>query len=223
MLEADEIFAYGRQAVSGGFNLAIHAIGDRANREVLKGIEKIRHFESENGYALLRHRIEHVQLIDPHDASSLARLAVIASMQPVHAPSDMHMADRFWGARSRYAYAWRTLLDAGAVLAFGSDAPVESPNPFLGLHAAITRQRTDGTPRGGWYPAQRLALREALTAFTQGAAFAANLEHLSGRLAEGYLADLIVLDQDPFTIPPEQICHIQPRATMVSGNWVWES
>jgi predicted amidohydrolase YtcJ len=143
-------------------------------------------------------------------------------MQPIHATSDMLMADRYWGARSAYAYAWRSQLQAGAILAFGSDAPVEAPDPFWGLHAAVTRQRQDGSPSPfGWYPAQKLALIEALKAFTIGPAYAAGLEDHLGRLTPGYLADLIVLDNDPFQISPEALASLKPRATMIHGEWVW--
>jgi N-acyl-D-aspartate/D-glutamate deacylase len=133
-------------------------------------------------------------------------------MQPIHATSDMHMADEFWGARTANAYGWRTQLTHGAVLAFGSDAPVEMPNPFWGLHAAITRQRADGTPEDGWHPEQRLTLREALRAYTQGPAFAAGMEDRLGKLAPGYLADLLVLD------PPKLI---RSRAEFEEGRRVY--
>jgi hypothetical protein len=135
----------------------------------------------------------------------------------------MLMADRFWGERARLAYAWRSQLDHGAMLAFGSDAPVESPNPFWGLHAAITRQRPDGSPSvDGWYPAQRLSLTEAILAYTRGAAHTAGMESRLGSLSPGYLADLLVLPSDPFKIAPNQIRDLRPVSTMVSGNWVFQ-
>jgi predicted amidohydrolase YtcJ len=148
-------------------------------------------------------------------------MGIIASMQPVHAPSDMRMADRFWGARAAFAYAWREQLRHGAFLAFGSDAPVESPNPFLGLHAAVTRQRLDGSPGPqGWYPEQRLSLLEALRGFTTGAAFAAGMEDRLGKLVPGYLADLLVLELNPFLCEPAELAALQPRAVMIAGQWV---
>jgi predicted amidohydrolase YtcJ len=123
----------------------------------------------------------------------------------MHATSDMLMADRFWGERSRLAYAMKTQLDFGASLALGSDAPVESPNPFLGLHAAVTRQRADGSPSAeGWYPEQKLTMAEAFAGYTLGAAYAAYMEDRLGRLAPGFLADLIVL-KDPFTCNPNEL------------------
>jgi predicted amidohydrolase YtcJ len=222
-MDAEELFEYGRQAADVGLSMTVHAIGDRANHEVLDAYQHLRTYESEKGLPHLRHRIEHVQVLHPDDVPRLAALGVIASMQPIHAISDMPVADRFWGTRSALAYAWRSQLLQGAPLAFGSDAPVESPNPFLGLHAAVTRRQADGSPGPeGWYPEQRLSLSEALQAFTTGPAYAANAENRLGKLAPGYLADLIVLDQDPFELDPENLRNISPSATMVDGEWVWQ-
>lgn len=224
MLDNEEIFEHGQLAAKHGLSLAIHAIGDRANHEVLLAYTNLRRYEKENGLPALRHRIEHVQVLHPDDYSRLAKLGVIASVQPIHATSDMFTADRFWGRRSEGAYAFRTLLENGTHLSFGSDAPVESPNPFLGLHAAVTRRRIDGSPsEEGWYPAQRLSLAEALCGFTLGPAYAAGLENQLGRLAPGYFADLIVLPQDPFQIPEEELHSLKPTATMVGGEWVWQA
>jgi predicted amidohydrolase YtcJ len=230
LLDGEALFDQGRLAVENGLSLAVHAIGDRANHEVLAGFAQLRDFERsiQNPQSasrnLLRHRIEHVQLIHPDDDHRLAESGIIASMQPIHAPSDMLMADRFWGDRAANAYAWRTLLKHGTRLAFGSDAPVESPNPFWGLHAAVTRQRSNGSPGAqGWYPAQRLSIEEALHGFTAGAAYAANMECRLGKLAPGYLADLLVLDTDPFTCTAEQLRQIHPVATMVAGEWKWSA
>jgi predicted amidohydrolase YtcJ len=235
MLDAEQLLEYGREAVASGLSLAVHAIGDRANHEVLNAFAQIRQEEhklrqekasaSEShlpGELDLRHRIEHVQLIHPDDVNRLAELGIVASMQPIHATSDMQMADRFWGERSALAYAWRTQLDHGAVLAFGSDAPVESPNPFWGLHAAITRRRADGSPGpDGWYSSQRLSLGSALLAYTYGAAYAASMEDRLGKLAAGFLADLVVLDRDPFEVDPDALRETQAVATMVAGEWLW--
>jgi predicted amidohydrolase YtcJ len=223
MLDAEEVFERGRLAAENGLAMAVHAIGDRANHEVLNAFAQLQSLPGIDR-GRLRHRIEHVQLIHPDDAGRLAQLGVIASMQPIHATSDMLMADRFWGKRAELSYAWRTQLQHGAVLAFGSDAPVESPNPFWGIHAAVTRQRADGSPDGGgWYPEQRLAVTEALQAYTIGAAYAANREHEQGRLSPGFLADLLVVNSDPFNCPPEELRTIRPLATMVGGEWVWRS
>jgi len=223
-MDGEGLFEYCRKAADVGLSMTVHAIGDRANHEVLDAYEQLRQYETQKGLPHLRHRIEHVQVLHPDDAPRLAKLNVIASMQPIHAPSDMFAADRFWGDRSALAYAWRTQLNYGAPLAFGSDAPVESPNPFLGLHAAVTRQRADGSPCAeGWYPEQKLTLAEALSAYTLGAAYAANVEHRLGKLAENYLADLIVLDLDPFQMEPNDLLTMNAAATMINGEWVYNS
>ncbi|MGA7193923.1 MAG: amidohydrolase [Anaerolineales bacterium] len=222
-LDSEELFEFGRHAADVGLGMTVHAIGDRANHEVLNAYEQLRAYEKKKGLPALRHRIEHVQVLHPDDASRLAKLNVVASMQPIHATSDMLMADKYWGERSTLAYAWRTQLDAGAHLAFGSDAPVESPNPFLGIHAAVTRRRADGSPNpDGWYPEQRLTVQEAIEGFTTGAAYAAYSENRVGKLAQGYLADLIVLEKDPFTCDINEIKDLQSSATMVGGDWVWQ-
>ncbi|PKN94926.1 MAG: amidohydrolase [Chloroflexi bacterium HGW-Chloroflexi-6] len=223
-LDGEELLEMGRKAADSGLSMAVHAIGDRAVHEVLNAYEQLRAYERQHGLPRLRHRIEHVQIIHPDDVGRLAELGVIASMQPVHAVSDMLAADRFWGDRARLAYAPRTQLEAGAPLAFGSDAPVESPNPFLGLHAAVTRRRADGSPGPeGWYPEQRLSMAEALAGFTTGAAYAAGMEDRLGRLSPGYYADLIVLEEDPLTCPPDVLLTMQTFATMLGGEWVWQS
>ena len=232
LLDAEELSEQGRAAIANGLSLAVHAIGDRANHEVLDAFDDLRNYEADlffNGDRAsairkgLRHRIEHVQVIHTDDAARIARLGVVASMQPIHATSDMLMADRYWGERAKLSYAWRTQLSSGAVLAFGSDAPVESPNPFWGLHAAVTRRRIDGSPGiEGWYPEQRLSLQEALQAYTVGAAYAGNVDDHIGRIAPGYLADMVVLNENPFTCGPDQLHEIFSVATMVGGEWVYE-
>ena len=145
-------------------------------------------------------------------------------MQPIHATSDMLMADQYWGERAALSYAWNTQLQQGANLAFGSDAPVESPNPFWGLHAVVTRRRADGAPGvEGWYPEQRLSMQQAIEGYTLGPAYTSGLESRLGKLAPGYLADLIVLEQDPFSIPPDDLLEMESLATMIGGEWVWRS
>ena len=205
MLDAEELFEYGRQAATNGISLAVHAIGDRANHEVLNAYAQLRKYEGSLSFHpkhQLRHRIEHVQIIHPDDIKRISELNIVASMQPIHATSDMLMADRFWGKRSEFAYAWREQLRHGSSLVFGSDAPVESPNPFLGIHAAVTRRRADGTPsEHGWYPEQRLSVTEAILAFTTGPAYAACMEDCLGILAPGFMADLIIVNKDPYTMP----------------------
>lgn len=225
MLDAEEIFERGRLAVENGLSLAIHAIGDRANHEVLEAYTQLRHYEQKNPVFIgrqLRHRIEHVQIIHPDDVHRLAQLNIIASMQPIHAVSDFPMADRFWGKRAEHAYAWRTISDFGTAMAYGSDAPVESPNPFWGLHAAVSRRRPDGSPGPeGWYSSQRLTMTEALHGFTVGAAYAAGLENCLGKLAPGFLADLLVLNEDLFHCDMDSLRDLRPAATMIAGEWVY--
>ncbi len=218
-LEPEELREVVRRAAEGGLALAVHAIGDRANRLVLDTLEAL----LPENRARLRHRIEHVQLLHPDDVGRLAALGVVASMQPIHAVQDAPMADRYWGpARCATAYAWRSLLDAGTVLAFGSDCPVESPNPFLGIHAAVARSRPDGYggPEG-WVPAQRITVGEAVRAYTWGAAWAAGLEPRLGTLTPGKWADLVVLDRDVFTADPSLIPQTRVLATMVGGRWTY--
>jgi predicted amidohydrolase YtcJ len=230
MLDSEAIFEQGRQAVENGLSIAVHAIGDLANHEVIKAFSQLRDYEKERDTSIeswersqrLRHRIEHVQIIHPDDLPQLASLDVIASMQPIHATSDYLAADRYWGERSRFSYAWQDLLDQGTKMTFGSDAPVESPNPFWGLHAAVTRRRKDGSPElEGWYPAQKLSLSAALYGFTSGAAYAAGMENQLGKLAPDCFADLLVLDEDIFNCDPDKIWQIRPQGTMIAGEWVY--
>lgn len=224
LLSEQELQETGIRAARHGLAMAIHAIGDRANRTVLNALAQVRLFEKQQGGAVLPHRIEHVQLISPEDKNRLAELGITASMQPIHAISDMEMADRYWGNRASLAYAPQTQLEAGARVIFGSDAPVENPNPFWGIHAAVSRRRPDGSPGpNGWYPAQRISRHEAINAYTTTPAEASSRDQLLGKLSPGYAADLIVLDQDPFTIPVDEIRHLSPSGTMVNGEWVYRS
>lgn len=224
LLDGEQLFEFARQAADVGLGMTVHAIGDRANHEVLNAYEQLRAYETEKGLRHLRHRIEHVQLLHPDDAPRLAKLDIIASMQPVHATSDMFMADKYWGDRTSLAYALKTQLDAGAHVAFGSDAPVESPNPFHGIYAAVTRRRPDGSPGpAGWHPEQKLSMQQAVEGFTTGAAYAAYAENRQGCLAKGALADLILLEKDPFSCDPEEVKDLQSSATMVAGEWVLEN
>ncbi len=224
ILDGEQLFEFTRHAADVGLGMTVHAIGDRANHEVLNAYEQLRAYETEKDLPHLRHRIEHVQVLHPDDVPRLAKLDIIASMQPVHATSDMIMADKYWGERTSLAYALKTQLDAGTHLAFGSDAPVELPNPFRGIYAAVTRRRPDGSPGPeGWHPEQKLSMRQAIEGFTTGAAYAAYAENRQGSLAAGRLADLIVLEKDPFICNPEEVKDLQSSATMVAGEWVLES
>jgi predicted amidohydrolase YtcJ len=223
-LTAAMIHEVGVKASAAGLSLAIHAIGDRANRAVLDGYSLLRAHEKEAHLPALRHRIEHVQVIHPEDASRLAELCILASMQPAHVVSDMEMADKCLGERTANAYAWHTQLKHGATLIFGSDAPVEDPNPFLGLHAAVTRFRSDGFPGlEGWHPTQRISRQAALEAYTLHPAWAAGMEDRLGKLVPGFAADLVVVDFDPFHCDPSILPTAQASATMLAGEWVWQS
>ncbi|MEE8391119.1 MAG: amidohydrolase [Anaerolineae bacterium] len=214
-IEKNALRELARKAVTGGLALAVHAIGDAANRMVLDVLADV-------GTGGLRHRIEHVQLLHPDDVDRLAALGVVASMQPLHATQDYEMAERYWGERCATAYAWRSLLDAGTLLAFGSDCPVENINPFLGIHAAVTRRCADGSPGPeGWYPEQRLTVEEAVRAHTLGAAQAVGLNDRLGSLSPGKLADLIVLDRDIFACDPMDIAKTGVYATMIGGQFVY--
>ena len=216
---AEEMAEIIAKATDAGLAVVTHAIGDRANRMVLDELEASRRA----GRGLhLRHRIEHAQVLAVEDIARFAELDIIASVQPIHATQDMLLADRYWGERSRYAYAFRSLWDSGAKLAFGSDAPVETPDVIQGIHAAVTRMRADGTPGGeGWYPEEKLTVEEAVWAYTVGAAYAGGTESSQGSITPGKLADLVVLSQDIFTIHPMAILETDVEATLFGGAFVW--
>jgi predicted amidohydrolase YtcJ len=200
------------RASMDGFQTAVHAIGDAANDEAISAIEEL----ASTYPGDKRWRIEHVQIVDPIDLPRLGKNGIISSMQPVHQTSDRLMAEaRLGPARLNGAYAWSSILKAGGRLAFGSDAPVESPNPFHGIAAAITREDEKGQPFGGWMPAERVTREQALAAFTVGAAYAAFAEGKIGSLTPGYRADFILVDTDPLLASPSDI-----RKTKVSEAWV---
>ncbi|NQV86640.1 MAG: amidohydrolase [Woeseiaceae bacterium] len=198
-----------------GFQVGIHAIGDLGNRLTLNAFDKAQGGQP----SPLRNRIEHSQIIALQDIPRFAELGVIASMQSTHATSDMNMAeDRIGPERILGGYAWRRLLDSGAVLANGSDFPVELSNPFHGLYAAVTRQGRDGDPEGGWYADQALTRAEALHSYTLAAAYAANQDDMLGSLEPGKWADFIVIDRDYFEIPASEIDDIKVLQTWVGGK-----
>ena len=222
-LAADELRDMVSRARMGGLSIAAHAIGDAANRFVLDAIEYAQSESSAMEHQpCLPDRIEHAQLLHPDDLPRLARLGVVASMQPIHATSDMEMAERHWGRRCDLSYAWRSVLDSGAHLAFGSDCPVETLDPLPGIHAAVTRCSRDGNPGPeGWIPAQRLTVAEAVHAYTAGAAQASGEAHLKGSLSPGKLADVTVLSQDIFAIEPMEILDSRVTMTIFDGRIVF--
>lgn len=218
-LEPAALAAQLDQVLGCGLQAGVHAIGDRANRVSLDALEAMiaRHPGNPG-----RHRIEHAQVLTADDLPRFAALGVIAAMQPTHATSDMYWAgERLGEARTRYAYAWRGLLDSGARLALGSDFPVEAINPFLGLHAAVTRQDREGWPPGGWHPEQRMTRFEALRGFTLDAAWAGFMEREVGSLAVGKRADFVILDADLMTVPAADIATIGVRETWLDGRRVF--
>ena len=203
-----------------GYQVAIHAIGDAANAEALNAIDEL----SGDYAGDRRWRIEHAQIVDPADIPRFGQHGVIASMQPVHQTSDRPMAEARLGPdRLAGAYAWRAIKDAGAPLAFGSDAPVEAPDPFAGLAAAVTRQDAAGQPAGGWQPQQRVTVEVALAAYTAGAAWAGFAEGRFGRLAAGERADFLVLDADPLEADPEDLRGIRVLETWIGGEKVYDA
>ncbi|MEM1411944.1 MAG: amidohydrolase [Pseudomonadota bacterium] len=198
-----------------GFQAGVHAIGDRANRVVIDALEASMAGHPDNPG---RHRVEHAQVLTAKDLDRFADLGIIAAMQPTHATSDMYWAeDRVGSRRIRFAYAWRSLLDSGASVAFGSDFPVEAVDPRHGLYAAVSRMDLAGTPEVGWYPEERVTREEALRGFTLDAAYAGFMEEMVGSLAVGKRADFVVLDRDYMTIPLEEIPEMKILETWLDG------
>jgi hypothetical protein len=209
------------KAQQNGYQIGVHAIGDKAVNWVLNAVERA---EQKYGNKNLRHRIEHAQVIIPSDVKRFKKLGVIASMQPTHCTTDMRFCEKRIGLdRSKNAYIWKTLIDNGAWLAFGSDWPVEPLDPLRGLYSAVTRKNIEfDYPEGGWFPEQRLTLAEAIKDFTLGPAFASFEENIKGSLEVGKLADLVVLSKDLFTIPPKEILTAEVLYTILGGKIVYE-
>jgi predicted amidohydrolase YtcJ len=202
-----------RRGARAGFPLAVHAIGDLANREALDAFAETRDVWEPLG---LRHRIEHAQLLAPDDVARFGELGIAASVQFSHAPSDRDLADRFWGDRTRGAYAYRSLLETGAVLANGSDAPIEELDPLAGIRAGVLRTLDERAP---WHPEQAITVEEALQASTVAPAWLARDERRRGKLVPGFYADLVVLDRDPVVCEGEELLDVRVVATMLAGTW----
>jgi predicted amidohydrolase YtcJ len=202
-----------RRGARAGFPIAVHAIGDLANREALDAFEATRDAWQPLG---LRQRIEHAQLLAPEDVARFAQLGIAASVQFSHAPSDRDLADRFWGGLESEPYAFRSLLESGAVLANGSDAPIEELDPLLGIRAGVLRTLDE---REAWRPEQALTAEQALHATTIAPAWLARDERRRGKLVPGYLADLVVLDRDPLGCDSEELAELKVVATMLGGAW----
>ncbi|HEY6068868.1 MAG TPA: amidohydrolase [Gaiellaceae bacterium] len=202
-----------RAGAAAGLPVAVHAIGDLANREALDAFRDTREAWQARG---LRPRIEHAQLLAPEDIGRFAALGVAASVQFSHAPSDRDLADRFWGEKTGGAYAYRSLWDTGALVANGSDAPIEELDPWAGVCAGVLRTIDEREP---WHPEQRLSLAEALEATTVAPVWLARDEHRRGKLLPGFLADLVVLDRDPFALEAEELPEVRVVATMLGGRW----
>ena len=216
----DEMLAKMNKAMKAGYQVNIHAIGDAGNRQILDAYAQL---IPKYNNVQLRHRIEHAQVVAPEDIPRFKALGVIPSMQPTHATSDQNMAEHRVGPqRIKGAYAWRTFLDQGSKIACGSDFPVESPNPFEGLHAAVTRQNNAGVPAGGWYKNQAMTMNEAFRCFTLDAAYAANQENVIGSLEPGKWADFILIDRDIFKVAPEQIGKTVVLQTWMGGKRVYK-
>ncbi|MGX4642170.1 amidohydrolase [Massilia sp. SYSU DXS3249] len=209
-----------KKAMARGYQVNVHAIGDAGNKQILDIYKKEL---AATKSAAQRHRIEHAQVVTASDIPRFKTLGIIPSMQPTHATSDKNMAESRVGAeRIKGAYAWRSFLHQGSRIACGSDFPVESPNPFFGIHAAVTRQDASGQPVAGWYPNQAMSLKEAFRCFTLDAAWAGHAENTLGSLEPGKWADFIVIDQDLFKMPTYDIHKTGVLQTWVAGKAVYQ-
>jgi hypothetical protein len=225
-LPSDEMFPEGamlervRSADKAGLQVLIHAIGDRANDQVLSIYEQVR---EDAGKSNRRFRIEHAQHLRAQDIPRFARGRVIASMQPYHAIDDGRWAEKRIGARAQTTYACRSLLDSGATLAFGTDWTVAPLNPLWSIYAAVTRRTLDGKHSGGWIPDQKISVAEAVRAYTVGSAYAEFQENEKGAITPGKLADLVVLSRDIFKIDPVEIENVKVVMTIMDGRVVYDA
>ncbi|NPV71730.1 MAG: amidohydrolase [Firmicutes bacterium] len=219
-LSEEELDRIVGRAVQSGLAVAIHAIGDRANRKTLNALAKHQAASRAKG---LRNRIEHAQLLHPDELPRFASTGTIASVQPLHATSDRYVADRLWGKRAKYAYPFKSLITNGARVTFGSDAPVETIDPMKGVYAAITRKREDEPASRPWYPEEILSIQETVRGYTNGPAFASYREGTEGSLEPGKVADFIVLSEDIFSGPPESVLRCRVLLNVVGGRVVYEA
>ena len=215
----DDLYRWISGADRAGLQVMVHAIGDRANTILLDTFARV---ASENTARDRRFRIEHAQHLLATDIPRFTQLNVIASMQPYHAIDDGRWAEKYIGDRIDTTYAFRSLLDARATLAFGSDWFVAPPTPLEGIYAAVTRRTLDGRNPGGWVPRQKISVEEAVRAYTAGAAYASFDETRKGILSKGRLADFVMLDRNIFEIAPEEIRAVRVRLTVVGGKPVFE-
>jgi len=222
LISREDLTQIGKKVLTTGISLAVHAIGDQATRIVIESFEQLREFESAHNLNPATLRIEHLQLIDPVDIPRLPKAGIVASMQPIHATSDAPMADRLWGARVKSSYAWKSIMDAGVLLIFGSDCPVENPNPFWGIHAATTRQSRDPSAQP-WHSEQRIDFMQALKAYTINPAIAAHQGHRLGMLKSGYAADLVCLHENPMAVEPHGLYNNKVNGVMLAGKWLFHN
>jgi hypothetical protein len=204
-----------------GFQIGVHAIGDKANYWVLNAYEKA---EKMNGKRNSRHRIEHAQTIQPSDIPRFAMLGIIASMQPTHCISDKKFCEKRIGPeRAKGAYAWKSLADAGTIIAFGTDYQVEPLNPMEGLYAAVTRKDRLGEEGEGWHPEQKIKMDEAIKFYTLGSAYSQFMEDRKGMIKKGFLADIVIVDKDLLIIPENEIMKTKVDYTITGGRVVYAS
>ena len=210
------------KADAAGLSVMVHAIGDRANREVIDIFAALESARSRSGAPApaIAHRKEHVQVIRPEDIVRLSQLNLAINMTPSNLPIDIRLIDKTMAEKGCWAYAIRPLLDSGVPVMFSSDCPVCNPNPLLGMHAAVTRQRSNGTPAGGWHPENRITIAEALSAYTATPAAVHNATDL-GVIAVGKKADIAVLSEDILAVPPSRLPCVQVDMTLFNGRIVF--
>ncbi len=223
LIPIEEMTDLVKRAHLAGLAVAVHAIGDRANRELINIFVDVLHGNKEAPSPIAPHRIEHVQNIQDDDLLRLGSVGVTASVQPIHVTETYPMIEKSIGSRSLHTFRFKDLWNSGVPLALGSDSPVADPNPFFGMHAAVTRQMMDGSPSGGWYPDQRLSVSEAIWGYTMGPALASGQERDTGSLSPGKLADFIVLDRNLFEVPARDIANTKVMMTVQDGKIVYRA